>query len=190
MMRTMFWNSRSYLMTNVLRSCVRIYSSCATKSGPKRPELKTTSKSIIMLLSSALNNEICLCCFRKKLANMSKVLPVVKEDLSRQKFSFKKLKAVAAQHSSQLQSELRVTCSAIATAINTFAQNLPCDGSCVQIRQQFKCKHQIFSVWNVSCCFMTVWLFQRWKRSMHDWKLRSKSWLVAWQRLKWISKRG
>ena len=89
--------------------------------------------------------------FRKKLANMSKVLPVVKEDLSRQKFSFKKLKAVAAQHSSQLQSELRVTCSAIATAINTFAQNLPCDGSCVQIRQQFKCKHHIL---NINNCFL------------------------------------
>ena len=71
---------------------------------------------------------------------MRKILPHVKDELSHQKFAVKRLKTVAAQNQAQVQSEFKTVQEFVQDAIASFSQSLPCDGSCVHIRQKLKGK--------------------------------------------------
>ena len=80
----------------------------------------------------------CILNYRRKLIDIGKLLPHIKDELSRQKFSVTKLKTHAAQQQRMFQEEFRSVSGLIRETIERLSLSLTCDGSCVYIKEDFK----------------------------------------------------
>ena len=82
-----------------------------------------------------------ICSCRKRLVQMTKILPSIRKEFSHQKFAVKKLKTLASQNQSQIQSEFKAVQQFVQESIINFSQSLTCDGSCVHIKEKLAGNH-------------------------------------------------